>query len=59
MIRYRYVANSGSIESKKDGVENIHPIAMSKKTNTKKDLTEYLASRGGGYMSNMIEFQEG
>ena len=54
MIRYRYVANSGSIESKKSGVEEIHPIAMSKRTNTEKDLAEYLASRGGGHVSDMM-----
>lgn len=54
MIRYKYVANSGSIESKKDRVEDIHPIAMSKKTNTEKDLAEYLASRSGGHVSDMM-----
>jgi len=54
MIRYRYVANSGSIESKKDGVENIHPIAMSKKTNTEKDLAEFLTFRNGGHVSDMM-----
>lgn len=54
MIRYRYVANCGSIKSKKDGVEDIHPIAMSKKTNTEKDLAEYLAFRGGGHVSDMM-----
>jgi nucleoid DNA-binding protein len=54
MIRYRYVVNSGSIESQKKRVENIHPIAISKKTNTERDLAEYLASRGGGHVSDMI-----
>jgi len=54
MIRYRYVANSGSIESKKNGVEEIHPIAMSKKTNTEKELAEYLAFRSGGHVSDMM-----
>lgn len=54
MIRYRYVANSGSINSKKDGVEDIHPIAMSKKTNTEKDLAEHLTFRNGGHISDMM-----
>jgi len=54
MIRYRYVANSGSIESKNDGVSAIHPIAMSKKTNTEKDLAEHLAFRSGGHVSDMM-----
>jgi len=54
MIRYRYVANSGSIESNKDGKSDIHPIAISKKTNSEKDLAEYLAFRSGGHVSDMM-----
>jgi nucleoid DNA-binding protein len=54
MIRYKYVANSGSIKSKKDEVEDIHPIALSKKTNTEKDLAEHLVFRSGGHISDMM-----
>jgi nucleoid DNA-binding protein len=54
MIRYRYVANSGSIESKNDDGSAIHSIAMSKKTNTDRDLAEDLAFRRGGHISDMI-----
>lgn len=54
MIRYRYIANSGSIKSNNEGKSDIHPIAMSKKTNSEKDLAEYLAFRSGGHVSDMM-----
>jgi len=54
MIRYKYVANSGSIESKKDRANDLHPIAMSKKTNSEKDLAEHLAFRNGSHFSDTM-----
>jgi nucleoid DNA-binding protein len=54
MIRYKYVANSGSIESKNAGASTIHPIAVSRKTNTEKDLAEYLAFQRGGHVPDMM-----